>query len=502
MSFNCQRPFVFSGLQHSVPAAGFPPFPSFVVAPTPTPARSVVAQPPSIEDFTFYDANRCALELQALEAKQLSRRREDVAKILRHRQLVKQQLERKAAEEEVLARRQKAFENKIKEALRQQAELQEREQEQKEQRYLDVDPLQFFFGIPSRSHQHQNCHHDSAPAPTPTTTTSVPLPLPTPTPVVESSPVPVESAAAEPSQPVVELSPSAANAAAENEFEAAATLQRHFRSHLARRQNLATLTSLATSLYEHQTSFVAPPSLAFAPSPPSSTVDLLSTDTTAPSTASEPKLAYSSINAPLLAYEDFLVSLLSKIDGVATNQDKIVRRARKELVKRVERELDQLDEIKVQKWNEQQAKVEVQEQPTGTFVLRASAPAFSPSETNFAPSHAASDASRIPSEEVDVALASTEATPLPSSSATTSLPFPTPTQGRPRRHTISSISSSSSSSSGDEDDAHSDSGLDQDVQAMVDSVLKSAHQLGEEIAALEQQDRGQKQPLESEFVLV
>jgi hypothetical protein len=115
--------------------------------------------------------------------------------------------------------------------------------------------------------------------------------------------------------------------APEVDASAAATLQKHYRAHLKRRQLLSSIASLSDTLDAHQSTFVLPSTLVF----------------TTPSDKSSPKLAYSHINAPFLAHEDFLVGLLQKADEIQSGGDRVVKAARKELVKRVETELAKLD---------------------------------------------------------------------------------------------------------------------------------------------------------------
>jgi hypothetical protein len=114
---------------------------------------------------------------------------------------------------------------------------------------------------------------------------------------------------------------------------------------------LSALSALADSFNTHQREFVSPSSLLFqrSPSPSSASSSTASDDGRSPS----PPLAFTSLNAPLLAYEDFLVRLLSQIDAVESHGDEDVRRARKELVRRVEGELRRLDETKEREWERQ-----------------------------------------------------------------------------------------------------------------------------------------------------
>lgn len=128
------------------------------------------------------------------------------------------------------------------------------------------------------------------------------------------------------------------------EEEAAKVLQRRFRRHAARRSALDHLSTLATDLVSHRRAFEAPAELHFQSSPVSSDATVV---------PSAQPLAYDKSNKAFLAYEDFLVSLLSKIDAVESNGDQVVQRARKELVRQVEKELGRLDDLKHQEWERQ-----------------------------------------------------------------------------------------------------------------------------------------------------
>ncbi|KAH7345727.1 hypothetical protein B0J17DRAFT_48151 [Rhizoctonia solani] len=63
------------------------------------------------------------------------------------------------------------------------------------------------------------------------------------------------------------------------------------------------------------------------------------------------KLAYTTNNAPLHGYEHALTGLLTRLDAVESYGDDGVRRARKEAVKTIEKELERLDEMKAETWN-------------------------------------------------------------------------------------------------------------------------------------------------------
>jgi hypothetical protein len=65
------------------------------------------------------------------------------------------------------------------------------------------------------------------------------------------------------------------------------------------------------------------------------------------------------MNAHLLAYKDFLFSLLAQIDAVESAGYGDFRRTRKELVGRVEEELRRIDEIKERVWERQSSSSEL-----------------------------------------------------------------------------------------------------------------------------------------------
>ena len=65
-----------------------------------------------------------------------------------------------------------------------------------------------------------------------------------------------------------------------------------------------------------------------------------------------PTLLFTPRNAPLHGHEHALVKLLSKLDAVDSHEDDRIRKARKQLVKRIESELGVLDAKKVAVWKE------------------------------------------------------------------------------------------------------------------------------------------------------
>uniref|UniRef100_A0A0K3C896 BY PROTMAP: gi/472584980/gb/EMS22555.1/ bcl-2 associated athanogene 3-like protein [Rhodosporidium toruloides NP11] gi/647400883/emb/CDR46729.1/ RHTO0S13e00716g1_1 [Rhodosporidium toruloides] n=1 Tax=Rhodotorula toruloides TaxID=5286 RepID=A0A0K3C896_RHOTO len=107
--------------------------------------------------------------------------------------------------------------------------------------------------------------------------------------------------------------------------------------------SLAALSSLAKDFDSHRASFVSPTTLTFSASP--SPADRSTRSPT-------PPLAFGSPNTPFLAYEEYLLSLLTKLDAIESHGDSTIKRTRKELVKQVEAELARLDASKQKAWEE------------------------------------------------------------------------------------------------------------------------------------------------------
>jgi hypothetical protein len=97
------------------------------------------------------------------------------------------------------------------------------------------------------------------------------------------------------------------------------------------------LSDLSTELSLKHQMFSFPSQLSFQPK----------------ATISSPKLSFDSINAPVLAYDDYLVGLLTRLDGIQSEGNEIVRRTRKEIVRSVEAELEMLDQKKAEAWQKQ-----------------------------------------------------------------------------------------------------------------------------------------------------
>ncbi|GAA5930188.1 hypothetical protein JCM1841_000488 [Sporobolomyces salmonicolor] len=102
---------------------------------------------------------------------------------------------------------------------------------------------------------------------------------------------------------------------------------------------LSQLSSLSSTLSSLAQSFQVPRSLTFQPT----------------ATSANPKLAYTSNNAPFHAYDERLTRLLTELDGVDSGGDPEIRAQRKRLVQEVEKELERLDALRRREWERQQA---------------------------------------------------------------------------------------------------------------------------------------------------
>jgi hypothetical protein len=138
---------------------------------------------------------------------------------------------------------------------------------------------------------------------------------------------------------------------------AASKIQDAYRAHAARRHALSELSNISNSFSSLQAGFHPPEHLDYIVE--GATVDVPTTSVPL-STASEgsrndetssrPKLAYTSKNAPLHAYEDALGKLLSKIDAVESGGDADVRAARKALARAVEADAERVEAWRSRVW--------------------------------------------------------------------------------------------------------------------------------------------------------
>ncbi|GAA5966094.1 hypothetical protein JCM3765_002603 [Sporobolomyces pararoseus] len=225
-----------------------------------------------------------------------------------------------------------------------QAEKQEEEQEEQPRKKVESaqpsssprqvetpDLLRLLFGVPTTSSA-----PSQSPSPSPSPVSQQPS---TQTP--ESAPS-IQVTAPSPSPATPAPTPVNKDEAHSSDDEAATTVQRQFRRHLARRNALSKISALASDFADRQRSFEKPTTFVFRSAPSSD--------------SSAPALAFGSANSNFLSYEDFLVNLLSKIDAVESGGDRQVKKERKALVRKVDRELARLDSMRQRAWEEQQSK--------------------------------------------------------------------------------------------------------------------------------------------------
>ena len=125
---------------------------------------------------------------------------------------------------------------------------------------------------------------------------------------------------------------------------AARTIQTFARAQLGRLSALRTIEEISHRFEELKANFKFPPTLDFGEFPSS----FSETTNDVPT----PSLLYTPQNAHLHAHEHTLVKLLSNLDAVESHGDLRVRQERKKLVMKIERELNVLDEKKVEVWRQ------------------------------------------------------------------------------------------------------------------------------------------------------
>ncbi|TNY19998.1 hypothetical protein DMC30DRAFT_409067, partial [Rhodotorula diobovata] len=239
---------------------------------------------------------------------------------LRHRQAVLEAAQRRAV---LIAREQHRRRLEAEQEQRRrvvEARRQQQQQQRTRQAQLPQALFQLFLDLASSSEpeEHGQQAEQRPVVEAPPAVKPVSPPAPSPAPAVPST------AAAEPALP----------------DPAAEAIQRRFEREVARQAALDTLNRLTSDLDARLSSFSAPASLTFQSSSTSAST-------------STPPLAFGKPNSSFLGHEDFLVSLLSKIDAVSSGGDKVIKQARKDLVKRVEAELAKLDSLKEHEWERQ-----------------------------------------------------------------------------------------------------------------------------------------------------
>ncbi|GAA5910811.1 BAG family molecular chaperone regulator [Sporobolomyces salmoneus] len=308
-----------------------------------------------------YLARQRQLERQAAieEAIREERERRELEQALRYRE----EMIRKAREEERIKReyvdamRAREAEIARRRKIREEAERRRRIEEAQTQtrqidlpdlfRHLLAPPQQAESSKPVQDYSSQTAGPDLLRLffDAPQTESSKPVPppqaqQPSPTPTAEPSPSPAVDIPKNTTTEAPSSSSSSTSSSSSSTDEAATTVQRHFRRHLARRNALSKLSSLSSTFTDRQCSFEKPTSFVFQRQVPSSS-------------SGTPPLEYGSANASFLSYEDFLVNLLSKIDAVESGGDRQVKRERKALVRSVEKELERLDGMRQRAWEVQ-----------------------------------------------------------------------------------------------------------------------------------------------------
>ncbi|KAI0339102.1 hypothetical protein BDW22DRAFT_1362040 [Trametopsis cervina] len=327
-------------------------------------------------------------------------------------QELEEELRRKREEEE----RQRRFQLEQEERerrLREQEFLrrQQQQQQQARQQATPLSPLEEFFGLrPQRmqqsqdtplsrrartvspgfrarntSEQEQQQPSRSPPAQTRTSTnTSIPINVPTTPsasiPIHTTSPKPTSPKAAPSPKPQAQQTPTPTRAPTEEEIAAAQTFQTYWR----RRAAFRAIAAQAARFDALRRDFVLPAALEYTqpseggekavvsvPVPDSvRSRKHLSEEPTATSFASDsetesetedepesptPALAYTRTNAPVHAYNEELARVLGALDGVESGGDARVRRARREVVRRVEREARWVERVRGVVWRTKEA---------------------------------------------------------------------------------------------------------------------------------------------------
>ncbi|KAG8737331.1 hypothetical protein FRC12_017189 [Ceratobasidium sp. 428] len=162
--------------------------------------------------------------------------------------------------------------------------------------------------------------------------------------------------------------------------------------------------------------------------------------------APAPKLAYTPNNAPLHQHEHLLTGLLTQLDAVESYGDAEVRKARKDAVKEIEKELEELDGRKVNEWRRQF-------EPEATVVepISESTPDAVGTTQSTAPITEETSQNRMSVDPVSVPLPSDEDREL----YTNDFPEPVATSSDPMVPDLSSAEPSLSQSSGDNNSQNS-----------------------------------------------
>ncbi|EIN05927.1 hypothetical protein PUNSTDRAFT_127808 [Punctularia strigosozonata HHB-11173 SS5] len=139
---------------------------------------------------------------------------------------------------------------------------------------------------------------------------------------------------------------------------AASKIQTFYRTNLPRRKALASIASVGERFDKLKSEFSFPATVDFildgetvhVTPPPTPSLSSDTVDSGETETENTPRLAYTHNNTPLHAYAEQLNRLLISLDTVESGGDKAVRERRKEMVRKVEAEAENLDRWRKQVW--------------------------------------------------------------------------------------------------------------------------------------------------------
>lgn len=264
------------------------------------------------------------------------------------------------------------------------------------------------------------------------------IPITSPRPAAAQTPKPTQPAAQQPQPP---RSPSPRRYSPE-EAAAAEKIQTFWRTHHQRRQALASIAELAAKFEQLKAAFTLPEALDYTLDDQHLLVPTAGWVEPAPGrelakTPADAKLSYVPTNAPVHAYEEELNRILTKLDGVQSGGDETVRNRRRELARKVEREAERIEKVKVlvwRAWVEKQKEAKLaeeapREEKEADPMSVESAPAPEESQPSQpAPSDASAEVQSQPPEEmqVDGQDSTPSEQPHPPSSSHDDSPDPTP----------------------------------------------------------------------------
>ncbi|KAF7792854.1 hypothetical protein EIP86_003955 [Pleurotus ostreatoroseus] len=283
----------------------------------------------------------------------------------------------------------------LEEELRRQKEAEDRDQEMRRRlqdeyrRRQSVSPLEQLFGLrPSRSMQPELPHAHRARTTSPPSVRRAPSAQPTTIPVhvpVNRTPSPQRTPspgkrAHSPSPAPARQSPppkAATPPPTPAQVDAAKKIQSTWRSHAQRRKALASIARIAAAFQTSKTAFTLPATLDYqragsdisrytsVPTTGVALAPIAESETEDEQRAQVPKLAYTPTNAPVHVYEEELNRMLTQLDEVQSGGDAQVRGRRRELARRIEREAERVERVKVAVWKAwRENEVKAKEQAT------------------------------------------------------------------------------------------------------------------------------------------